>query len=60
MPVDPWQPMETAPNDGTLVELDCFSGGDFGYFDGEWSTAYGNGQPLGWMPFMGGIFRARK
>jgi hypothetical protein len=49
--------MATAPLDGTLVELDCPNGGDFGYFDGEWSTAYGNGEPTGWLPFMGGIFR---
>lgn len=53
-----WRSMNTAPLDGTLVELDCEDGGDLGYFArGEWSTAYGNGEPSGWLPFMGGAFR---
>lgn len=52
-----WEPIETAPRDGTLVNLLCEGGEDRGYWDGEWSTDLGLGEPSGWRPFMGGIFR---
>jgi hypothetical protein len=52
-----WRPMDTAPKDGTIVHLQCPFGDDIGYFDDEWTTEFGNGEPTGWLPFMGGLAR---
>jgi hypothetical protein len=43
-----WQTMETAPKDGTRVRLLCPGGEDYGFFDTEWSTDLGNGEPILW------------
>lgn len=43
-----WKIIDTAPKDGTRVKLLCPGGEDFGFFDTEWSTERGNGQPLLW------------
>ena len=57
-----WQPIETAPKDGTRVRLLCPGGEDAGFYDdytrllewdgidGEWCTDLGNGEPSHWMP----------
>jgi hypothetical protein len=45
-----WRIIDTAPKDGTRVKLLCPGGKDFGFFDTEWSTEGGNGEPLLWAP----------
>jgi hypothetical protein len=45
-----WQIIDTAPKDGTRVRLLCLGGEDHGFFDTEWSTERGNGEPLLWVP----------
>jgi hypothetical protein len=48
-----WQIIDTAPRDGTRVKLLCILGEDFGFFDTEWSTENGRGEPLLWAPANG-------
>lgn len=63
MTTDGWQPIETAPRDGTRVRLLCSGREDFGFYQdytermlpgdtlsGEWSTEYGHGEPTHWRP----------
>lgn len=43
-----WHIIDTAPKDGTRVKLLCAKGEDYGFFDIEWTTERGNGQPILW------------
>lgn len=55
-----WQPIETAPQDGTEVLLHCAEGDiNVAYWDGTWwadtieggdVTRRGSGEPTHWMP----------
>lgn len=62
-PPQEWLPIDSAPRDGTRVRLLCRNGKeDFGHYEdytnkpyptsipGEWSTDFGNGEPVKWMP----------
>lgn len=51
--IDPWQPIATAPKDGTLLRMFnkhnelCDTGRWSG---GEWTTLHGNGEMTHWKP----------
>jgi hypothetical protein len=53
---DPWQPMDTAPKDGTKIIV-CTRDDDFVpwvFWDGkDWMSDFirWNGCPIAWMPF---------
>lgn len=55
-----WQPMETAPKDGTVVTVLCEGGEDFAAFDGEWTSHFGYGEPTAWRQFLGNLAKVRQ